>query len=508
MTSTSALISGWDEDRDAFVTAVAELLTAGPHARILTNPPAVLAARDRVVGEVRTLLGVLSQARPEPVPVTVQDVVDRPAAALTGALRLLPTPASFRRVAPSDPPPPHLSEYERRWHEAARRAGLLEQHVNLLRHLPPDATRHALAQLADIAATLTPLDTDLAAACQATPTPQARACLPALTNRIGHAAVRLCATEVRLSTLTPAGNPPQRPEHQEPSERIGLRTHPARLAPRGAQPPAAVLLTDLEAAMATVADAVRERGTALSVPELRAVAALLETGAAHTAHALRRAAPLVPGAQNVADALLPVVEAAAGLRRAPMRSLAPPRVELPALCGELRVQLSRLGALAARLVDTTSAADLHRLAGPALAWASQVQPVTDALAAAVQGGLNAALLAVPTELRTPRGTALLWAPASNSTEPPRVLVRAHDLQESAKPVPHLAQHAAATLNLTTHRAGRSGPAVQAAATAAGAAHTTLSQALHTRASELNGLTHEPLAGRQPRQAGASWLHPR
>jgi hypothetical protein len=501
---TFRLPAGWDEDRDAFVNAVADLLAAGPLADPLTDPPTALAARDRVVAEVRTLVSVVSQAEPAPAPVTLQDLVERPSVALAGALALLPTPASYQQMAPSDPPPTHLPEYEWLWQEAARRAALLEQHVDALRRLPPDATRTVLTQLADVAAALVPLDADLAATCQATPDPEVRACLPGITHRTAHTAVRLCAAEVRLAEVATTGQ-------QEPPARELLSGRVAEPAARGAhrsegmQPQGAVVLNDLGTAMAAVESALGERGPALTVPELRAVAVLLETGAAHTANVLSRAGTAVPGAQDVADALLPLVDAANGLRRVPVRSLTRPRTEAPALCGEIRLQLARLGTLATRLPETASATDLRRLAAPALAWATHVQPVTDALTTAVQAGLDSALLAVPTELRTRRAPALLWAPASSSAEPPRILVRAHALQEIAGPVTHAALRAKAA-----HRgapgATRGAPAVQAAAASAGAAHTNLGHAL-ARTSGLGPPRPEPLTVQHPGQTNPRRVGP-
>jgi hypothetical protein len=494
--------AGWDEDRDAFVTAVADLLAAGPLADTLTDPPATLAARDRVVAEVRTLISILSRAEPAPTPVTLQELVERPSVALAGALALLPTPAAYQQGAPSDPLPPQLPEYERLWHEAARRAALLEQHVDALRRLPPEKAGQVLTQLGDVAAALVPLDADLAATCQASPDPSVRACLPALTQHTGHTAVRLCAAEVRLADLMTIGR-------QEPSAGKSSAKGVTEAAARGArpgqgvQPQGPVVLNDLGTAMAAVESALGERGPALTVPELRAVAVLLETGAAHNANVLRRAGTAVPGAQDVADALLPLVDTANGLRRVPARSLTRPRTEVPTLCGEIRLQLARLGTVATRLPHATSATDLRRLAIPALAWAIHVQPVTDALTTAVQAGLDSALLAVPTELRTRRGPALLWTPASSSAEPPRILARAHDLREIAGPVTHAALRAQAA----QHRAPgatRRALAVQAAA-GAGAAPTTLGHALAARTSTLAQPGPDPLTVQHPGQTNVRRL---
>jgi hypothetical protein len=231
MAGTSPSAGDWDEDREAFVTAVAELLAAGPHAGPLTDPPTVLAARDRVVGEVRGLVGLLSRAGPNPGPVTLQELVERPPVALAGALRLLPTPAAYQQTGPSDPLAPHAGQYERLWQQAAHRAAVLEQHVDTLRQLSPDAAGRLLAELADVAAALGPLDADLAAACHATPDPLASTHLPALTDRVGHTALRLCAAEVRLNATAVTG-PSAQPRGPERLSRAG----PSGSAPAPAPP--------------------------------------------------------------------------------------------------------------------------------------------------------------------------------------------------------------------------------------------------------------------------------
>jgi hypothetical protein len=153
-------------------------------------------------------------------------------------------------------------------------------------------------------------------------------------------------------------------------------------------------------------------------------------------------------------------------------------------------------------------ADLQRLAAPALAWAAQVGPVAGALTAAVHAALDAALLAVPTELRTRRGPALLWAPASSSAQPSRVLVRAHELRQLADPVSDAARQAAATLTIT-HASGPHGSAaLHTAAASAGNAHISLTHALASRADDPGRVTRDPVAAEQPGQATAARLHQR
>jgi hypothetical protein len=506
MVGTFPSAGGWGADRDAFVTTVAELLAAGPHAGPLTDPAMVLAARDRVLGEVRALVELLSRARPDPGPVTLTELVERPSVALAGALRLLPTPAAYQQTAPSDPLTPNAGPYERLWQTAAHRAAVLEQHVDTLHGLPAAAAGRLLAELADVAAALGPLDADLAAACHATLGPLVTTYLPALTDHVGHAALRLCVTEVRLSAAKETTHSPQPRDGDRYRQRLGPPTNIRPTAQQRTPTRVAVLLSDLGTAMSAVTGTLGERGLALSVPELRAVAALCESGAAHTAAVLRRAAPAVPGAQHVAEALLPLVEAAAGLRRVPVRSLTPPRAEVPVLCGELRRQLSRLAAVATRLPQTAPDADLCRLAAPALAWATQVSPVSDALTTAVHAALDAALLAVPTELRSRRGPALLWAPASSSGEPPRVLAHAHELRQLAEPVGVAARQVVTTLTQVSGHPG--GAALHAAAATAGTAHSSLTHALASRSTNLGPVARDPVASRHPGQAAVPRLQAR
>lgn len=196
-------MSGWGRDLEDLTRAVAELLAVGPMVRgPLVDVPAALAARDAVVGEVRALVGMVQGAGAVPAvgEVTVRDVVERPAWALSGALAMLDRAGlADGGPAPTDVPAGGLGVYEQLWQRAGRASVWLERSLETVDRLPGGSAWRALRDLADVAAALPHLDSDLADAArgQLAVSPAGALSWEALTADEAHSAVRICAEELR-----------------------------------------------------------------------------------------------------------------------------------------------------------------------------------------------------------------------------------------------------------------------------------------------------------------------
>ncbi len=367
--------------------AAAALLAEGPvRTEPLSDLPATLAARDAVLVELRELVGPVSQPPRFGVvrELTVFDVVQRPGQALHQALSELPRAVPFGTAQLSGEVDLTVADYEQHWHRAARAMIGLEGSLAGLSRLPGQHAWNVLRELADVAAAMPYLDHDLA-----------EAVLPGLKNgedlavaysqlTAGHDAVRLTAGEIRARI--PA------PEHP-----ASTATVTGRLTGGG-----------LAKAVDGCTWAVAGRAARLSVPDLRAVARLLESGSRDATRVLQRSSAAVRGADDVVFGLIALPPLAAALRDSPIRSTSAAHLDVIEGANEIAQRMATLRELAARLPDGASRQDLRRLAAPALEFAASAPALAQNLQLAVRESLRTGSLLVPGSPSALNPTSLSW----------------------------------------------------------------------------------------------------
>jgi hypothetical protein len=490
-------VSGWGRSLDDLAAAVTELLVDGVvPTSALSDPHAALAARDTVLVELRELVGAIADEPQfaEVRPLTLHDALHRPAQALHQALSELPRAHDFGDVELAAVDDKTLPSYEQAWQRAARASLSLEGYLDGLGRLPDHHAWDVLRDLTDLAAALPYLDHDLS-----------EAVLPRLKlgedfgipyrmlTHSGHDALRLVAGEVRARV--PAAEPPARTAAPSPGQRA---VHPsvsalAQTAPRPPRPDTDRPKTaargpdgagELAETMTRYAHAVSARGAHLSVPDLRAVTRLLETGSLHVSRVLDRAAPAIVGAADAASGLRAVAPLALALREAPAKSMTPPHLDLLREGTELQRRLAALAGQAQRLPGGAAEHDLRRLAVPALEFARHVPALAGALDLSVREAVAAKLMLIPGVADPRSSTATSWVTATMGPQrdgPPAVVATAGELSTAARRVAPALRRAGE--DLQRHAAAAPSPSQQAAAAArgyAGAARVQLRQALADR----------------------------
>jgi hypothetical protein len=488
-------VSSWGRYLDDLAAALTELLHEGGASSVaISDVPAVLAARDAVVVELRELVGAVADV-PQYNAVrelTVADAVHRPAQALHQALSGLPRAVSFgdaERPAAADPP---RRGYEHAWQRAARATLGLESYLGALGKLPDAHAWHVLRDLTDLAAAVPYLDLDLS-----------MKILPALNNgedlavayrmltHSGHTAVRMVVAEIRARV--PVGGV-ARSEGQPAA--LARNTSAAR-TPSGAAArspgrtgatPGALSVPErpgqVADATARLTHAVSARGPNLSAPDLRAVARLLEAGSTAAATALDCVAAAVDGARETAAGLHTAASLARELRTVPVKAMTPPHLEVLRLATDLQNRMDALANAAARLRGAPSDSDLRHLAGPALEYAQHAPALAAGLELSVREAVAAKLMLVPGTVSWRPDLPVTWVTASMSGAarpgPPEIVERAGLLAASSRRIAPSAR--LATQDLTRQAAGPH-PAQQAAAAArrrAGLARQELRAALSSR----------------------------
>ncbi len=125
-------MTGWAQNLDDLAAAAAALLQAGAvRTEPLGDPAATLACRDAVVGQLRELVGSVSET-PRFAPIgelTVVDLVQRPGQALHQALSGLPRAVPFGTAERDWKIDPSLPAYEQQWRRAAHATVGLERYL-------------------------------------------------------------------------------------------------------------------------------------------------------------------------------------------------------------------------------------------------------------------------------------------------------------------------------------------------------------------------------------------
>jgi hypothetical protein len=491
-------VSGWARHLDDLAGAVTHLLLDGViRQTTLADPPAALAARDAVLAELRELVGAVADAPQfvEVRPLSLYDVVNRPAQALHQALSELPRAVTFGDVDLAAVDHKVLPGYERAWQRAAR-AGLgLEGFLGAVGQLPDQYAWDVLRDLTDLSAALPYLDHDLS-----------EAVLPLLKSgedlgvpyrmltHSGHDALRLVTTELRARV--PPATPEARansalPQHGQP---VVHRAKQA-LGQSGRRPPTAGGTGagqgtrgpdgagQLTEALTRLTHAVSARGAHLSVPDLRAVSRLLEMGSIHASRVLDRTAPAVAGAAEAAAGLRTVSSLAEALRDAPAKSMTAPHLDLMREGTEVQVQMARLAGQALALPGGASDQDLRRLTAPALEFARHVPALAGALDLSIREALAARLMLIPGVADPRSSTAITWVTVTmgpGRDGPPAVAAGAGDLSMAARRIAPAVRQASEDM---VRHADAPDPSQQATAAArryAGAARVELRKALAER----------------------------
>lgn len=492
-------MSGWGRHLDDLAAAVTDLLVDGVVPdRPLAAPLAALAARDTVLVELRELIGAVADVPQfaEVRPLTVHDVVRRPAQALHQALSELPRAGTFGDVDLAALDDKTLPGYERAWQRAARACVGLEGYVDGLGRLPEQHAWDVLRDLTDLAAALPYLDHDLSeAVLPLLKTGEDLGVQYGLLIHAGHDALRLLTSEVRarVPAVEPSGRAATDPSQPaQPAVHPSVRS-PAQSAPRPPRAdtgsPATALRApdgagELSEAMTRYVHAVSARSAHLSVPDLRAVSRLLEMGCTHASRVLDRAAPAVYGAADAAAGLRTVAQLSEALRDVPAKSMTPPHLDLLREGTELQVRMAALAGQGLRLPGGAAAHDLRRLAVPALEFARHVPALAGALDLAVREAVAAKLMLIPGVADPRSSTATTWVTATMGPQrdgPPEVVTAAGELSMAARRVAPPLRRAGEDL---LHSASVSRNATQEAAIAArryaGAARVELRQALADR----------------------------
>lgn len=352
-------MTGWAQHIDDLAAAAAALLVEGSaRPQPLVDPRAALAARDAVLVELRALVGAVSDVPPmgKVRELTVFDLVHRSGQALHQALSELPRAVRFGSVEPGASDHRKLPAYEQFWRRAAHATIGLEGYVDALNRLPDHHAWNVLRDLADVAAA-SPISTTICP----------RPCVRILTagedlnasyvqlTHPGHDALRLAAGEV-CARVAPT----------EPSA-VGSR---ASVEVVGKQ--FQISAGRVGEAMTRYAHAVSARGATLSVPDLRSVTRVLESGCAAATQILERRAPVVTGASDAGTGLRAVSDLAKRLREAPAKSTTVAHLEMLRSGRELQDQMAVVAVPANRLPGGASDADLRRLAWPAVQFADGV----------------------------------------------------------------------------------------------------------------------------------------
>lgn len=497
---------GWSRHIDELAAAATTLLIHGPAPRpALDDAHSAVAARDTVVQQLRTLVGAVGDVAQfsEVRPLTLADVVHRPAHALHHTLSGLPRALPFGTAELAGEQLHRLSPYEQAWHSAARATVGLEVYLDALGRLPDVAAWRVLRDLTDVAAALPYLDHDLSEALlPALPAGRDLEVPYRMLTHPGHDALRVVSAEIRSRVpATPdrlRGSPPAAPRGPQTSRDASRASTPASAAPAPRElsaeqpraerdgvvrPRSAVAVGE---AMVRYAHAISARGSHVSVADVKAAQRLLQVGSVHAASVLERAAPALAGAADVAHGLRATAQDAARLRDAPARSMTPPHLELIAASRDLVTELTGLAGQASRLPGGAAPHDLHRLAAAALPFAEHVPALASALDLSVREALANKLMLVPGTTGDPRTSTISWVTVTMGPrrgEPPAIAVSADQLAATARRLPPVVRHAAQ--ELARHATTMPTAAQQALLDArrhVGAARTELRQALADRTS--------------------------
>lgn len=434
-------MSGWGRHLDDVTGAVTQLLLDGVvRQSALHDPVGALVARDIVLVELRELVGAVADVPQfaEVRPLSVDETANRPAQALHRALSALPRAVAFGEVELAAVDGTTLPGYERAWQRAACASLALERYVDGLRGLPDQYVGLVLRDLADLAATLPFLDHDLSEALR----PRLnrgedfRVAYRMLAHS-GHNALSRVTAEVRAHT--PVAEPPAlvRPHLSQLGQQV-VQSGTRALGARG--PDGAGELTE---AMIRFTHAVSVRSAHLSVPDLRAVTRLLESGCAHACLVLERAASAVAGAGQTAAGLRAVVPTARQLRDTPARSMTSPHLDLLRAGTELQTRLEALAGQALQLPAGAPGHDLRRLAAPALEFARHVPALAGALDLSVREAVAARLMLVPGIADPPASKTISWVTATMGPQrngPPAIVTTAGELSAAARRVATAARH--------------------------------------------------------------------
>lgn len=495
-------MSGWGRSLDDLTAAVTELLIEGvvrPSA--LSDPHAALAARDTVLVELRELVGAIADGPQfaEVRPLTLHDAVHRPAQALHQALSELPRASGFGDVELAAVDDKTLPGYEKAWRRAARASLSLEGYLDGLSRLPDHHAWDALRDLTDLAAALPYLDHDLSEAVLPVVKLGEDFGIPyRMLTHAGHDALRLVAAEIRARV--PTAEPPAHTGTQSRGQPIVQRaarpsvsslSQTAPRPPRSGPPRAGTTprgpggAGELAEAMTRYTHAVSARGTQLSVPDLRAVARLLETGNLHAARVLDRVAPALAGAADAAAGLRTIAPLSLALREAPAKSMTQPHLDLLREGTELQLRLAALAGQAQRLPGGAADSDLRRLAVPALEFAQQVPALAGALDLSVREAVAARLVLVPGVADRRSSTATSWVTVTMGPErdgPPAVVTAAGALSMTARRIAPALRRAGEDLQRHARVPPTASQQVNDAARAyAGAARAELRQMIVDRA---------------------------
>lgn len=465
-------MTGWAQGLDDLAAATAALLKAGPvRTEPLVDPPATMACRDAVVGQLRELVGSVSQA-PRFAPVaelTVFDIVQRPGQALHQALSGLPRSVPFGTAEQAARVDKNLPAYEQHWRRAAHATVGLEGYLAVAGQLPDHAAWAALRDLADIAAALPALDHGLSEALLPDLKIGEDLSVPyRMLTHPGHDAVRLAAGEIRTRVAAY--------EHSA--------TDPRRVAVLGPNPAGT---GELSTAMARYVTAVSATGGRLSMPDMRAVTRLLEFGSADAAQVLERTGPAVSGAGEVASGLRQVSPLATQLRTTPTCSITTEHLELLREGRNLQARMRELAVAERRLPGGASDNDLRRLAAPALEFAQHVPALARALEVSVRESLTQGLMLVPNVHDGRNRSNLQWVTASMGSRrdgAPAVQHHAGQLAQAAGQIEPAVR--AAQADLARHTTRPPDAADQAAAAArrhVGVARAELRAVLSRRLTE-------------------------
>jgi hypothetical protein len=381
------------DDARGLARAVVELLEAGPTpGGFLPDREqlAALTARDALTEELKDLVGGVLGATPQYGTAIPDLLMTSPCHALHAALGDLPRTAD-ERLPLSEAFTTHAGPLTRAWQDTARAAVALERYHDLLGNLSGQDAWAVARDAADLAATLTHLDADLAAALP----PHAESARAALLHPDAHGLVRLAAAELLAQTadLTPGSAQPE------------VTAHP-RIRPVRA-------ITDLPEATATLALHLQQRGAALTASETRATAQLLAQGAELAAEVLPQTGqPDGP----MAAAAGPLREAIPSLRKLlhePVATLTPPSATVLHLAREVREGLQaaafRVHRPDPREGHDATAVNRARLAGPMTQWALEASRVATALHHGLRQAASAGELLEPRRGQgRPEEQHLLW----------------------------------------------------------------------------------------------------
>ena len=452
----------YSDDIAELARAAALLVASGP------PPPGplpdqeqqvALVCRDTVAGELRELTRAVLQAGPDGTAADPQLLATSPPHALHAALIDLPPAAEVGRplteaLAVAGGP------LTQAWQNAARAAAALERYHDVAAELTGPNAWSLARDVADLAAALPTLDTDLATAL-----PLGLPARAVLLQPGPHGLLRLAAQEMHAQTATlPA---------------VGADT---QLPPRR-RLPLARTLADLPDATAHLGELLSQRGAALTATEARAVTRALLDGVQLTTQVLTATqhgsetdpeGPAAVAAQHLQAALPHLQHLAYGQ----IATLTPPAPSVLLLGRQIRERLTTLTALVDRLECDHRPADLARVAQPLSRWALETVPV----ASAVQDGLHAAattnrLLAPRQDIPRGRGSGLLWLPITAPADGPHPVLDAAARSTTALAA---ATRPLSAITGTPTPADRASAATRQAASHTSTAFGELRQALHNR----------------------------